>query len=84
MHPETSCVTTKGQIVIPARLRRQFNVKQGTRVVFEQKKDGWMVRPITTETIDALRGMLKTKPGEKPVTQQLLEERDADRNREEG
>jgi AbrB family looped-hinge helix DNA binding protein len=84
MHPETSCVTTKGQIVIPARLRRQFNVKQGTRVVFEQKKDGWMVRPITTETIDTLRGILKTKPGGKPVTQQLLEERAADRKREEG
>jgi len=83
MKTETSYVTTKGQVVIPARLRRFFNIKQGTRVVFEQKKDGLMVRPITTETIDSLRGMLKLKPGEKPATQELLEDRAEDIKREE-
>ena len=83
MKTETSYVTTKGQVVIPARLRRFFNIKQGTRVVFEQKKDGLMVRPITTETIDSLRGMLKLKPGEKPATQELLEDRAEDLKREE-
>ncbi len=83
MKTETSYVTTKGQVVIPARLRRFFNIKQGTRVVFEQKKDGLMVRPITTETIDSLRGMLKLKPGEKSATQQLLEDRAEDIKREE-
>jgi len=83
MKTDTSYVTTKGQVVIPARLRRFFNIKQGTRVVFEQKKDGLMVRPITTETIDSLRGMLKLKPGEKSATQQLLEDRAEDIKREE-
>ncbi len=79
---ETS-VTTKGQMVIPAKLRRRLNIKQGTRLVLIEKKGEFVVRPITAETIDSLRGMLKTKPGEKPVTQQLLDDRAEDLKREE-
>jgi len=42
---------------------------------FELKNDGKKMRPITMETIDAMRGVLKTKPEEKPITLQLLDER---------
>ncbi len=82
MTTETS-VTTKGQMVIPAKLRRSLNIKQGTRLVLIEKKGAFVVRPITAATIDSLRGMLKTKPGEKPVTQQLLEDRAEDLKHEE-
>jgi AbrB family looped-hinge helix DNA binding protein len=34
MKIETSVVTTKGQLVIPARLRRRFGIKKGTMVTF--------------------------------------------------
>ena len=34
MKAETSVVTTKGQLVIPARLRRRFGIKKGTTISF--------------------------------------------------
>jgi len=35
---ETGYVTSKGQLVIPAKLRRKFGIKTGTRVNFLKKK----------------------------------------------
>lgn len=79
---ETS-VTTKGQMVIPAKLRRRLNIKQGTRLVLIEKSGEFVVRPITAATIDSMRGMLKTKSGEKTATRELLDDRAEDRKREE-
>ena len=82
MTTETS-VTTKGQMVIPAKLRRSLNIKQGTRLVLIEKKGEFVVRPITAATIDSMRGLLKTGPGEKTATQELLDDRAEDLKREE-
>ncbi|MFH1903587.1 MAG: AbrB/MazE/SpoVT family DNA-binding domain-containing protein, partial [Candidatus Omnitrophota bacterium] len=30
-------VTTKGQIVIPSKIRRRLNIKRGTRLYVEEK-----------------------------------------------
>lgn len=51
-------VTSRGQLVIPAELRRQYNIGEGTRVRFENTGLGILVRPITDEYIDSVRGML--------------------------
>ena len=46
MKIETSIVTTKGQLVIPARLRRRFGIKKGTRVTFVEDAGRIIVQPM--------------------------------------
>ena len=80
---DTAVVTTKGQVVIPARIRRKMGIKQGTRVVFDEKNNTIVLRPITEAYIDSFRGILKTKLGEKPMTQELVEDHAAEVAQEE-
>ena len=58
---ETGYVTSKGQLVIPSKLRRKFGIKPGTRVNFCEERDGIKIIPVTAETIDANKGFLQTK-----------------------
>jgi AbrB family looped-hinge helix DNA binding protein len=59
MKVETSVVTSKGQLVIPARLRRRFSIKKGTLVAFVEDDGHMIVQPVTPEFIRSLRGSLK-------------------------
>jgi AbrB family looped-hinge helix DNA binding protein len=70
---DTAIVTTKGQVVIPAKIRRARDIRQGTRLVFTQKNGSLEARPITGAYIDSVRGMLKRNPGERPVTEELIQ-----------
>lgn len=53
--------TAKGQIVIPASVRRRLGIKQGTRIQIEvdEEKRRIILTPITREYIHSLRGSLK-------------------------
>jgi AbrB family looped-hinge helix DNA binding protein len=62
MKRETAVVTTKGQMVIPARLRRLLGIEEGTTVVITVERGRLVVQPITTEFIRGLRGSLKGEP----------------------
>ena len=53
--------TVKGQIVIPAKLRRKFNIKAGTKIHVLEGKDEIILRPITGALYRKLRGSLKGK-----------------------
>jgi len=48
--------TTKGQVVIPARLRRHFDIKEGTRATVVATPEGILLKPITRTFIHSLRG----------------------------
>lgn len=76
---ETGNVTTKGQLVIPARIRRRYGIKAGTKVHFIERGDELVLRPVTAVAIRQLCGVLKS---ETSVTQELLADRRADRQRE--
>ena len=76
MKIETSIVTTKGQLVIPARLRRRFGIKKGTLVTFTEDDGRLIVQPVTREFIRALRGSLKGEPSALEI---LLDERQRER-----
>jgi AbrB family looped-hinge helix DNA binding protein len=76
---DTGNVTTKGQLVIPARIRRRFGIKAGTRVRFIERGEEIILQPVTSTTIRNLCGILKS---ETPVTAELLIERARDRERE--
>jgi len=51
--------TSKGQIVIPARFRREFQIEDGTKASVIVTPDGILLRPITRTYIKSLRGSLK-------------------------
>ena len=57
--------TTKGQVVIPAWLRKQFHIEDGTKAVVQATPEGILLKPVTSVTIQRLRGILKRKPGDK-------------------
>ena len=77
---ETAYVTSKGQLVVPAKLRRRYGIKQGTKVCFVERDNEILFQPVTKEYIRSVCGMLKS---ETSVTQELLKERARDREREE-
>jgi AbrB family looped-hinge helix DNA binding protein len=58
---ETGYVTSKGQLVIPSKMRRKFGIKPGTRVNFFEEKDGIKIIPVTADIIEANKGFLGTK-----------------------
>ena len=51
-------VTSKGQLVIPAKLRRALRIGAGTRVRFKRIKGGLAVYPKQFDDIDRLCGIL--------------------------
>ncbi len=76
MKIETSVVTTKGQLVVPARLRRRYGIKKGTLIAFLEDNGRIIVQPVNREYIRGLRGSLKGEPSPLSV---LLEERQRER-----
>ncbi len=62
----SAAVTSKGQLVIPAELRRRYRIKPGTRVYFEPAEAGIFLRTVNIEDIHALEGSLKHLPYEEP------------------
>ena len=56
----SSTVTSKGQLVIPAELRRRYGIRAGTEVRFHEDPFGGIVlQPINEEFIDRVAGCLK-------------------------
>lgn len=77
---EIAYVTSKGQLVIPAKLRRRFGIKPGTKICFVERENEILFQPVTKEYIRSVCGMLES---ETSATQELLKERAKDREREE-
>ena len=74
--------TTKGQVVIPLRLRKQFQIEDGTKAIVEATPDGILLKPVTAVTIRRLRGILKRQPGEKPFAEEWVEHKREERELE--
>jgi len=54
----SSLVTTKGQVVIPAKIRRRHGIEPGARITFEDHDDYIIVRPVTHALVDKIKGSL--------------------------
>jgi AbrB family looped-hinge helix DNA binding protein len=72
---ETVNFGTKGQVVIPRRLRREFEIEEGTRASVMSTPDGILLKPITRAYIKSLRGSLKGKG----VLKAMMEDRRRER-----
>ena len=62
METHFSVVTTKGQLVIPAKLRRKHGIRKGTRVAITEDDRRLVLQPITEEFIEGLWGSWKGEP----------------------
>jgi AbrB family looped-hinge helix DNA binding protein len=58
---DKAVVTTKGQIVIPAGLRRKYGIKKGTLVNLFDRNGEIVIKPVTDEYIQNVAGMTGTK-----------------------
>lgn len=72
--------SSKGQIVIPAKIRKKLGIKPGQLVNLTVVEDKAFITPIPEDPIRALRGILKGKPS---MAQALVEERKEEVKREE-
>jgi AbrB family looped-hinge helix DNA binding protein len=65
--------TTKGQVVIPMWLRKQFHIEEGTKAMVQATPEGILLKPVTAALIRSGRGILKRRPGDKTLMQEWAE-----------
>ena len=75
----TTLVTTKGQIVIPSKMRYKLGIKKGTRLCVTDDGGQIILRPLTREYFSKIAGILQSK---KSPVQELLAERARDNEKE--
>jgi len=74
----SSVISSKGQLVIPAELRKKYGLKEGVRVVFEEDGGRLALRTSSFEDVYALEGIGRAFP----LDEALEEERRQARSRE--
>jgi AbrB family looped-hinge helix DNA binding protein len=79
----TATVSSKGQLVIPARIRESMGIEAGTRVLFIEEGGRLILQPQTLAAklrlIDEMRGCTAHLPSGTAI---LLEDRRLERERE--
>lgn len=60
-------LTSKGQITIPADVRKALGLTAGERVVFTRLDDGTMLMRAKSRSLASLKGLLKPAPGRSKV-----------------
>ena len=71
--------TSKGQVVIPLRLRKQFDIEDGTKAVVQATPEGILLKPVTAALIRRGRGILKRTQGGKPLTEDWAQHKKEER-----
>ena len=71
-------VTTRGQVSIPSEIRKKFNIEPESRVEWVVRGNVIRVIPLPKDPVAAFRG----RGSRKYSTEQLIEERRADREKE--
>ncbi len=78
MEAITSRVTSKGQVVIPKKLRKKYAIEPATSIRWIEQEDGILMVPETNDPIQAARGMLRGSG----LLEALLKARQEERERE--
>ena len=76
---ETVRFTTKGQVVIPLRLRKQFEIEEGTKAVVQATPEGILLKPVTAALIRQGRSILKRTPGDRSLKDDWAEHKRRER-----
>ena len=75
----TTTVSAKGQIVIPSKIRRKYNIKKGVKLHIEERDGELVLKAITTDYIKKIAGILNTNG---KLSSLLLKERLEDKEKE--
>ena len=78
---QTLRITARGQITIPAELRKRLGIETGTRISWTEENGRLVLTPIE-RLLDEIEGSLKPRPGEPSAFEMLFEERKRERMRE--
>lgn len=73
-------VSSKGQVVLPAELRRKYGIEAGTRLGVVDMAGVMYLVPVKEDPLAELRGMFRDSPGLSSA--EAAEERRRDRKRE--
>lgn len=74
-------VSSKGQIVLPASIRKKYGIEAGTRLTLIDMAGVIYLVPVGTNPLGELTGMLQDVEG--LSSEALIQERHADRDRDE-
>lgn len=75
----TAVVTSKGQIVIPSKIRRRLNIKRGTKLYIEEREDELILKAVTPAYFEKIAGVLPTKG---KLARMLIAQRQKDKQKE--
>jgi len=64
--------SSKGQIVIPAEIRKKLGIEPGQKVNLSLENDKAVIAPLPKDPIKTMRGILKGRPS---MTKALLDDR---------
>jgi AbrB family looped-hinge helix DNA binding protein len=64
--------TVKGQVVIPAKLRKKYHIVKGTKVKIIERDGEIIIKPLLTDPVKEARGIFK---GGNSAIKTLLSER---------
>jgi AbrB family looped-hinge helix DNA binding protein len=73
----SAVVSSKGQIVIPAALRKKYRLNAGVRVAFREEQGRIVLDPNPFDTFRSLQGSIDA-----PLLQWLAEDKEFERLRE--
>jgi AbrB family looped-hinge helix DNA binding protein len=71
---ETSILTTKGQLLIPKRIRNKYGIKSGVKVIFEETEKGVIIRPMNEDYFNSFRGIIKSTGNLKEEMKEMKDE----------
>lgn len=71
--------SVRGQIVIPSKIRKQFNILPGKKLVVKIEGEHIVLTPMPDDPVESFCGIFEDKDS---LTQELLRERRKERKRE--
>ncbi len=74
----TTTATVKGQVTIPALLRKKLNIHQGTKISVREQNGKIIMEPLSEDIVTAGRGMLHSQGR---VIDRLLADRKSEADR---
>ncbi len=74
-------VSSKGQIAIPAKLRKHYDISKGDHLIIKESDEGFMILTMADQELLKLRGRFKDR-NQKSMVKTLLEERKSERSKD--
>lgn len=72
--PELTTVTSKGQITIPSRLREEFGLEQGTKLMVVPTDYGLVLKKIDLPSVEAFRERVAERTERVDLTAEEIDE----------